>query len=134
MMDFTVSHGSLSKSDYSIGMLFDVICVSDLDCGGISVTDNAENVVREIKTLGYDTLRYPILLRDTMGNWHEIVTENGEFKGFKPMGQKVLKDALLLLFEEQCAEAGLLGNMEKRRLGIESSGGKHTYEKFESEL
>jgi hypothetical protein len=52
----------------------------DPDNGQISITNNAEQVCREINKL------YPkhrIIYRDTMGQWDELVHNNGIFIDFK---------------------------------------------------
>ena len=48
---------------------------------GMSVTNDAENVVLEVLT------RYPnhrIIYRDTTGRWDELVHDNEKFTGFAP--------------------------------------------------
>lgn len=58
----------------------EIVHIIDIDDGGISVTNDAENVVAEVNN------RYPnrrIIYRDSMGNWDELVHENGVFKSFK---------------------------------------------------
>lgn len=134
MEQLTVLRGDSSKSDYTVRNFYDVICIEDLDCGGLSVTDNAEDVVREIQKLGYNTERYPIIYKDAEGTWDRIVLESGEFSGFKPLGHKDLKDALMALFENLCAEMGIDKDDLKKLCSKTSSHQRRSiYEKFESE-
>jgi hypothetical protein len=49
--------------------------------GTKSVTNDAENVVRELQQ---DYAGYRIMYLDTMDNWDELVHEHGRFKSFKP--------------------------------------------------
>lgn len=51
------------------------------DTGSVSITNDAENVVREVVER-YGNKR--IFYTDTMGNIDELVHENGEFTGFAP--------------------------------------------------
>lgn len=56
-----------------------VVQLVDLD-DGVSVTNDAENVVLEVFN------QYPnrrIVYRDTMGQWDELVHNNGVFTDFK---------------------------------------------------
>jgi hypothetical protein len=58
-----------------------VVHLIDLD-NGISVTNDAENVVSEVHA------RYPncrIVYRDTAGYWDELVHNNGTFTDFAPI-------------------------------------------------
>lgn len=53
----------------------------DQDCGSKSVTNDAENVIRDL-TAGYPVDEYVILYQDSLGNWDRIVTKRGAFACF----------------------------------------------------
>jgi len=59
-----------------------IVRIIDLDePGRKSVTNDAEGVCERVNR---DWPTYRIIYRDTMGNWDELVHENGTFKAFKP--------------------------------------------------
>lgn len=70
------------KSDFEIVALDrQAVWIVDLDCGGPSVTNDAERVCRCLHA------EYPgrrIFYRDTMGNWDELDHAAGTFRGYKP--------------------------------------------------
>jgi len=72
----------MAKADYEIVKASDdVIYIVDLDVNGVSVTNDARNVVAEI------AVEHPgrqIIYRDTLGRWDEIVHLDGEFEAFRP--------------------------------------------------
>lgn len=73
----------MTRSTYfieHIDSLEQIIRIVDLD-EGMSVTNDAENVVREVNA---QRPGYRILYRDTMGNWDELLHDNGIFQGFAP--------------------------------------------------
>ena len=58
-----------------------VVWIEDRDAGGVTVTNSAEEVVREVDAL------HPgrrIIYRDTMGIWDELVHRDGRFLDFAP--------------------------------------------------
>lgn len=64
----------ISKSDYLWSMRDDVIIIEDLNAGGMSVTNDAENVVTEIfENSGEVIKKLPIIYLDSEGIWDEIV-------------------------------------------------------------
>jgi len=69
------------RSDWEVvKVTTDIVWIIDLDIGGKSVTNDAENVVKELN------IKYPgrrIIYRDTMNRWDELVHENGLFVGWK---------------------------------------------------
>ena len=70
------------RSDFSIrGVAFDVVYIEDLDNGGMSVTNDAENVCEYLYER-YGNRRFIYL--DTIGRWDELEHDHGKFKGFRP--------------------------------------------------
>lgn len=57
-----------------------IFYIADADDGGMSITNDAENVVAYYNN--YLPPNTKIVYRDTMGNWDELVHENGVFKDF----------------------------------------------------
>ena len=57
-----------------------VVWIED-SCTGMSVTNDAENVVRELQR---EFPGYRIIYRDTVGQWDELLHERGRFIGFAP--------------------------------------------------
>ena len=52
---------------------------------GRSVTNDAENVIRRLAADGYD-LTMPVIYRDTMGQYDQLVVKAGKFFGFRTLG------------------------------------------------
>lgn len=58
-----------------------IVFIRDLNLGNRSVTNDAENVVKEINTL------FPgkrIIYKDSNGDWDELLHTDGRFEGFGP--------------------------------------------------
>jgi len=56
-----------------------IVWIRDLDAGGKSVTNDAENVVQELNE------RHPgyrVIYKDSMGQWDELNHDNGKFIGY----------------------------------------------------
>lgn len=75
-----------TKCDYQItGTKDGIIFIEDLNWGRMSVTNDAENVLHEVRfTYGIDAR---VVYRDSEGEWSEIVTTKtwmGEGVGFLP--------------------------------------------------
>jgi len=60
----------ISKSDYIFNIIEDTLVIEDLNIGGMSVTNDAENVITEIrKNSGKTIENYPIIYKDSDGIW-----------------------------------------------------------------
>lgn len=57
----------------------DRVFIEDLDLGRMSVTNDAENVVRSVNN---DYPRRRIIYKDSSGQWDELVHEGGKFTRF----------------------------------------------------
>ena len=55
---------------------------------GMSVTNDAENVVHYLHDEGFLDAGHHILYRDTDGSWDELEHDEGEFSGFGPIGAR----------------------------------------------
>ena len=59
------------------------IVIEDMNCGR-SVTNDAENVITDLRERGFD-LSLPVIYRDTTGRWDGMEVHNGRFAGFYPL-------------------------------------------------
>jgi hypothetical protein len=87
------------KSDYTFGVIDDVFYIEDLNLGRMSVTNNAENVISEIrKSFQGKLTQYYIIYKDSEGIWDQIIPTyslNGCFEVFfKHLGETNLDDAV----------------------------------------
>ena len=74
----------MSRADYDIIAIDDsnkIVQLVDLDLGNMSVTNDAETVVKEVNKL---CPGYRILYRDSIEIWDELVHDNGVFIKFAP--------------------------------------------------
>lgn len=74
----------LPRSNYAVLQTEPVIVIEDLD-KGMSVTNDAERVCPALVARYGDK---PIFYYDTMGNFDELVHENGEFKAYSSAGKR----------------------------------------------
>ncbi len=74
-------------TDYSYTVEHGVICVVDhspVRC----VTDDVENIVAHLRRGTRDLENTPIIYRNTLGVWHQIVVTDGQFDGFWAIGER----------------------------------------------
>lgn len=91
---------SARRSVYSFTYLEpdDVLCVIDMNApGSASVTNDAENVVEDLRHAGYDLSTARIVYRDSDGTWDEILVSNGRFAGFGSLGAESESEAVAML-------------------------------------
>ena len=81
-------------SDYALELVDNVVLVIDLDLGGGSVTNDAEQVIQELATSGGNLDALVILYRDSEGRWDQIVTRHSQFVGFRMVGATSREGAL----------------------------------------
>ena len=62
----------MSKSNYIYEVGDTLVKITDLDSGGMSVTNNAENVLTEIQTKN-DIKEKEIIYKDSEGEWGVII-------------------------------------------------------------
>ena len=68
----------ISRCDYIWSLIDNVILIEDLNLGGMSVTNDAENVITEIyQKIGEAIKGSPILYKDSEGVWDGISPEWG---------------------------------------------------------
>lgn len=71
-----------------------VVAIRDMDDGMTSVTNDVENVVRQLAAIGVLRDGVRLVYRDSMQRWDEIVVVAGEFEGFRALGAASLNDAI----------------------------------------
>lgn len=78
------------KSDYEYFLIDNVICIRDLNLGGMSVTNNAESIIHEIvkaEPILREWKPVKVVYQDSSKIWDEIlIDENFNFKGFASIG------------------------------------------------
>jgi hypothetical protein len=93
-----------SKSDYRFKFIDDVLVIEDLNLGRMSVTNNAEDVISEIRTSTDRRLtEHFIIYKDSDGVWDQMIPSYS-LTGcsevfFKHIGETNLEDAIIKLRE-----------------------------------
>ena len=88
-----------SRSDYTFRFIEDVLVIEDLNLGRMSVTNNAEDVTSEIRSMTDSRLsEHFIIYKDSEGIWDQIIPSYS-LKGcseafFKHLGETNLEDAI----------------------------------------
>lgn len=80
---------------------------------GMSLTNDAANVVAHLAACGVLTGPRRILYRDTDGTWDEMLHAAGRFTGFAPVGARTREDALVKVGVALRARNGGEGNRER---------------------
>lgn len=78
---------SLIRADYTVEIVGDVICLVDLDRGGKSVTNDAANVIEELRKNGIPVGTLPVIYRGSLGNWDELIIRQEVFKGYRSLAR-----------------------------------------------
>lgn len=71
---------------YSYTIEDDIVCIVDSD-EGLSVTNGIEQVLDELHIARVD-LTLPVIYRDTMGIWDQIIVKKGGFHSFRSIGER----------------------------------------------
>lgn len=74
------------KSDYTYKVTENIISIIDLDKGGLSVTNDIENIIQDLRNIIGDLSGYAIIYRDSMGIWDGIRIE-GETINFYSLNE-----------------------------------------------
>lgn len=83
-----------STADYTYELHGNVVCIIDHD-NGMSVTNDIERVLADIKGEGVPLGSYRVIYRDTMGVWDEVVlNDDGTFRAFKSINEQQFDAAL----------------------------------------
>jgi hypothetical protein len=83
-----------ARSCYTCELVSDVIVIEDLDRGGKSVTNDADEIVHDLAENGFDLSCYRVIYKDSMGIFDEIVIRAGRFVGFRSINERT-RDAAL---------------------------------------
>ncbi len=81
-----------ARSFYSWGIDGDFIVIIDQG-GTLSVTNDAEAVIEYLTRQGVDVDSKRVIYRDTEGQWDEMLTVDGKFRGFRILGVRTLAEA-----------------------------------------
>lgn len=73
-----------SRSTYHYTVEDGVVCVVDHDIG-MSVTNNAENVIADLAEI-LDLSKLRVIYRDTEGTWDGLLVKDGRFDTFLHLG------------------------------------------------
>ena len=92
-----------SKADYEVQIIDDVFVVTDLDKGGISVTNDIENVLQDL-SYSMDLGGRPVIYRDSMGRFDGVNHILGRFVSFSSLNETNVYAAVAKV-KSQLAEA-----------------------------
>lgn len=82
LVDSTVIQSNL-RSDYRWFQIQNVVVIEDSDKGSRSVTNDAENVMKDLEDQGIDLSQVQIVYRDSMQNWDEMYRKEDGSAGFR---------------------------------------------------
>ena len=71
-----------------------MVCIIDADCGGRSVTNDADNVIADLMGEGVDLHKHPVIYRDSERVWDRLLVVDGRFAGFAPLNVKDQGEAI----------------------------------------
>lgn len=72
----------MGRSEYTWEDDGAVVRIIDLDQGGKSVTNDAENVIARLVKAGVPVDDRHVIYRDSDGNWDQMLTKGGAFARF----------------------------------------------------
>lgn len=85
----------MTRSAYSVDAVPGFICLTDLNHEGrMSVTNDAENVITDLRIAGFDLAANRVIYRDSDGIWDELLVRKGKFAGFAPLLQRTVEAAI----------------------------------------
>lgn len=99
MTDFNAYVGGVrygQRSHYSYTVEQGVVCIVDANDGGLSVTNDAENVIADMVAGGLLTTQ-PVIYCDSEGRWDVLLVEGGRFAGFAPIGATSREHAIAVV-------------------------------------
>lgn len=79
------------RSDYTVKLypgsatVVGVIAIIDLNLGSVSVTNDADDVIRDLVGAGFDLDSMRVIYRDSTGEWDRMATKGGRFRKFLPL-------------------------------------------------
>ena len=81
-----------------------VVRVVDIGLTHRSVTNDADHVIKVLRERGVD-LTLPVIYRDSMGRWDQLLVEGGEFKDFKILQKTTEFDAAQAVLKQREQDA-----------------------------
>jgi hypothetical protein len=89
----------MNRSTYTVTTITGFICLTDSNLPGIkSVTNDAEHVIEDLLTAGFDLDANRVLYCDSDGVWDELVVRKGRFAGFHSLNAKDLDEAYRIAY------------------------------------
>lgn len=84
-----------TRSAWHHQVIGNVVAIYD-DYSGteMSVTNDAEQVIDAIVSLGINLTGKRVIYRDTDGRWDEMAIRDNQFSAFRPIGEQSLEAAL----------------------------------------
>ncbi|WP_411901389.1 DUF6011 domain-containing protein [Methylorubrum thiocyanatum] len=92
-----------SRADYSVETDGDVLILVDLDRGGRSLTNDADNVILDLAARGFLRDGMRVIYRDSSGEWDELRHRGGLFSTISPIPMEARADreaALAWVFQQ----------------------------------
>jgi hypothetical protein len=81
------------RADYTVTLHDDVIAIVDLNLGNVSVTNDAEWVIRDLVAMGHKVDRMRVIYRDSAGQWDRMATKGRRFRKFLALRPRDLDEA-----------------------------------------
>jgi hypothetical protein len=95
----------MAKANFTVDTIPGFVLLEDLGTG-MSITNDAEQVVRWLAETGVLDDGRRVLYRDSLGKWDELMHKDGRFAGFAPLGAKGQKEAVRIARERgECHKA-----------------------------
>lgn len=91
-----------TRSTYTYAMEDGVVCIIDL-LQGKSVTNDAPGVIADLIKARIDLEKHPVIYRDSMSIWDQMLVVNGKFSDFKSLGEEKDREAAKLKVMPQTA-------------------------------
>jgi hypothetical protein len=85
----------MHRARYTMRRIGDAVLLEDAAGETRSVTNDAEGVIRDLVERGVRVDKCVIVYRDTMGIWDQLLTHNGEFATFHPLGVRTGEEAAM---------------------------------------
>ena len=76
------SYKICGTTKYQLEIVDDVICLIDLN-GGMTIANNAENVIAQLEEEGYDLTAHPVIYSEAEGKWDWLLVVKGRFAAHK---------------------------------------------------
>ncbi len=109
----------MGKANFTVDTVPGFVLLEDLGTG-MSITNDAEQVVRWLAETGVLDDGRRVLYRDTLGTWDELLHKGGRFAGFAPLGAKRQEEAVRSARERErhrALDRGAVEHVRDERVG-----------------